>query len=155
LRFQKHNGQSLKLLRTCKTPKGTQFVNEQRNDSYLDLDAMVTMMRGGCVGWTAGWDLLTIFRQTRSCGGRWWQQETRCKCLVPQRHRHVGHLHQISPVCRAATAAPAAAAAVPIPWDHHCCEDCQAQEQQEPYQMPAAGTAKCQANKYVPEFVSE
>ena len=105
---------------------------------------MVTMMRGGCVGWTAGWDLLTIiFRQTRSCGGRWWQQETRCKCLVPQRHRHVGHLHQISPVCRAATAAPAAAsaaAAVAIPWDHHCSEDCQAQEQQEPYQMPAAGS---------------
>jgi hypothetical protein len=21
-------------------------------------------------------------------------------------------------------------------WDHHCCEYCQAEEQQEPYQMP-------------------
>jgi len=54
---------------------------------------------------------------------------------MPQRYRHVGpgHLHQISQlVC---SAAPAAAAA---PWDHHCCEDCQAQEQQEPDQMPAS-----------------
>ena len=94
------------------------------------------MVRGGSVGWTAGWDLLTIFRQSSwSSSSRWWQQETRCKCLVPQRYRHVdlGHLHQISQlVCSAATAAPAAAA---VPWDHHCCEDCQAQEQQEPFEL--------------------
>ena len=94
------------------------------------------MVRGGSVGWTAGWDLLTIFRQSSwSSSSRWRQQETRCKCLVPQRYRHVdlGHLHQISQlVCSAATAAPAAAA---VPWDHHCCEDCQAQEQQEPFEL--------------------
>lgn len=94
-------------------------------------------MRGGCVGWTAGWDLLTIFRQQTSlCSSRrWWQQETRCERLVPQRHCHVGHLHQISPA-RSGPAATAAAVAA-VPWDHHCREDCQAQEQQEAYQMPA------------------
>lgn len=97
---------------------------------------MVVRGRGGCVGWTAVWDLLLVSRQI--CGS--WRQQEAGGCLMLQRPCHVGHRHQISPVAprrrRVVECVPAAANAA-VPWDHHCREDRQAQEQQESYQMPA------------------